>query len=172
MPPCRTPLWTNAGGEKDRALNAGKIQNLRVALRGLDGIEVEAGRTLSFWRQVGRPTRRRGYVAGRELREGCMIATIGGGLCQLSNALYDAGLQAGLEVVERHAHTRIVPGSRAAAGRDATVFWNYLDLRLRGRRPFRIEARLTADDLELTLRGYGAEAESPAFDFAPAPCRA
>jgi vancomycin resistance protein VanW len=163
----RTPLWTNAGGEKDRALNAGKIQNLRCALRGLDGIEVEAGRTLSFWRQVGRPIRRRGYVAGRELREGCIIATIGGGLCQLSNALYDAGLQAGLEIVERHAHTRIVPGSRAAAGRDATVFWNYLDLRLCGRRSFRVEARLTADDLELTIRGYGAEAEPPIIAFAP-----
>jgi vancomycin resistance protein VanW len=161
----RTPLWASAGGEKDRLLNAGKIQNLRCALRGLDGIEVESGRTLSFWRQVGQPTRRRGYVAGRELREGCMIATIGGGLCQLSNALYDAGLKAGLEIVERHAHTRIVPGSRAAAGRDATVFWNYLDLRMRAPRPFRIEARLTADDLELTIRGYGAEAETPVPDL-------
>ena len=161
----RTPLWTTAGGGKDRALNAGKIQNLRCALRGLDGIEVGAGRTLSFWRQVGRPILRRGFVAGRELREGCMIATIGGGLCQLSNALYEAGLEAGLEIVERHAHTRIVPGSRAATGRDATVFWNYLDLRMRGGRPFRIEARLTADDLELTIRGYGAETELPAPDF-------
>ncbi|MEP7008643.1 MAG: VanW family protein [Sphingomonas bacterium] len=160
----RTPLWTSAGGEKDRLLNAGKIQNLRCALRGLDGIEVEAGRTLSFWRQVGRPVRRRGFVPGRELREGCMIATIGGGLCQLSNALYDAGLQAGLEIVERHGHTRIVPGSRAAVGRDATVFWNYLDLRMRGPRPFRIEARLTADDLELTIRSHGAETEAPALD--------
>lgn len=161
----RTALWTTAGGDKDRALNAGKIQNLRCALRGIDGIEVEAGRTLSFWRQVGRPVRRRGFVAGRELREGCMIATIGGGLCQLSNALYDAGLQAGLEIVERHGHTRIVPGSRAAAGRDATVFWNYLDLRMRGPRPFRVEARLTADDLELTIRGYGAQTEAPEPDF-------
>ncbi|MEO6216576.1 MAG: VanW family protein [Sphingomonas sp.] len=161
----RAPLWTTAGGEKDRALNAGKIQNLRCALRGLDGIEVEAGRTLSFWRQVGRPVRRRGFVAGRELREGCMIATIGGGLCQLSNALYDAGLQAGLEIAERHGHTRIVPGSRAAAGRDATVFWNYLDLRMRGPRPFRIEARLTADDLELTIRGYGPQTDAPEPHF-------
>jgi vancomycin resistance protein VanW len=161
----RTPLWASAGGEKDRLLNAGKIQNLRCALRGLDGIEVEAGRPLSFWRQVGRPVRRRGFVAGRELREGCMIATIGGGLCQLSNALYDAGLQAGLEIIERHGHTRIVPGSRAAAGRDATVFWNYLDLRMRGPRPFRIEARLTADDLELTIRGHRAQTEAPEPDF-------
>ncbi|MDQ9785799.1 VanW family protein, partial [Serratia marcescens] len=66
---------------------------------------------------------------------------------------------------ERHAHTRIVPGSRAAAGRDATVFWNYLDLRLRGRRPFRIEVRLTADELELTIRGHGTETEPPVLDY-------
>ena len=140
------------GGPKDRLLGSGKVQNLRVAIDGFDGIEVAAGKVLSFWRQVGRPLRRRGYVAGRELREGCMIATIGGGLCQLSNALYEVAVDAGLEVVERHAHTRVVPGSRAAAGRDATVFWNYIDLRVRADRAFRIEARLTADELGLIVR--------------------
>ena len=149
-----SPLWTSTGGAKDRTLTAGKVQNLRAALRGINGVVVGAGEVFSFWRQVGRPTRRRGFVAGRELREGCMIATIGGGLCQLSNALYEAALDAGLEVVERHQHTRIVPGSRAAAGRDATVFWNYLDLRLRATAAFRIDARLTAEDLEITIRGY------------------
>ena len=152
----RSPLWTATGGPKDRLLNAGKVQNLRVAIRGFDGVEVAAGEVLSFWRQVGRPVRRRGYVAGRELREGCMIATVGGGLCQLSNALYEVALDAGLDVVERHAHTRVVPGSRAEAGHDATVFWNYIDLRVRADRPFRIEARLTADALELTIRSKSA----------------
>jgi len=152
----RTPLWTGAGGAADQALTAGKIENLRRALGGIHGIEIGAGEVFSFWRQIGRPVRRRGFAMGRELREGCMIATIGGGLCQLSNALYEAALQAGLEIVERHPHTRIVPGSRAAAGRDATIFWNYVDLRLRGQAAFRIEARLTADQLELVLRGAGA----------------
>jgi vancomycin resistance protein VanW len=157
----RSPLWTTRGGAKDRVLNAGKIQNLRAAISGLDGIEVGAGEVLSFWRQVGKPLRRRGFVEGRELREGCMIATVGGGLCQLSNALHEAALDAGLDVVERHAHTRIVPGSRAEAGRDATVFWNYLDFRIRSPRPFRIEARLSADELELTIRGGIAGAFTP-----------
>ena len=69
---------------------------------------------------------------GRELREGCLVPSIGGGLCQLSNALYDAALRAGLQVVERHRHTQVVPGSLAESDRDATVFWNYRDLRLRG----------------------------------------
>ncbi|MES2056778.1 MAG: VanW family protein [Pseudomonadota bacterium] len=156
-----SPLWTASGGAKNHALNAGKIQNLRAALRGIDAIEVAAGETFSFWRHVGRPVRRRGFVAGRELREGCMIATIGGGLCQLSNALYEAALDARLEIVERHAHTRIVPGSRAAEGRDATVFWNYLDLRLRAEHAFRIEARLTTDTLEVEIRSHAQFADAP-----------
>jgi len=161
-----SPLWTTNGGAKDHALNAGKIQNLRAAITGLDGIEVGAGDVLSFWRQVGKPLRRRGFVEGRELREGCMIASVGGGLCQLSNALYEAAVDAGLEVVERHAHTRIVPGSRAEAGRDATVFWNYLDFRVRSRRAFRIDVALTVDALELTVRGFAEASPTPLPDFA------
>ncbi len=148
----RSPLWTTKGGDKEQALTAGKVQNLRVALGGLDGVEIEAGAVFSFWKQIGKPVARRGFVKGRELREGCLIASTGGGLCQLSNALYEAALRAGFSVVERHAHSRIVPGSRAAQGRDATVFWNYVDLRFAAPQAFRIEARLTARDLEIVIR--------------------
>ena len=151
-----SPLWTVLGGAKDRALTAGKVQNLRMAIRGIDGIVVPAGEIFSFWRQVGRASRGRGFVAGRELREGCLISSVGGGLCQLSNALYEAALAAGCEIVERHAHSRVVPGSRAELGRDATVFWNYVDLRFRRATSFRIDARLTDTQLIVTLRGGSA----------------
>jgi hypothetical protein len=146
-----TLLWTNKSDE--RSLNAGKIQNLRVAIRRLDGIEVGADQTFSFWKQIGRASRRKGYVEGRELREGCLIPTVGGGLCQLSNALYDAALQAGFEIIERHRHTRIIPGSLAESDRDATVFWNYVDLRFRSKLPFRIEAQMTSESLVVRFRG-------------------
>lgn len=148
-----SPLWPHLQGRKDRALTLGKIHNLRRAIRHLDGVEIPAGGLFSFWRQVGRTTRGRGFVKGRELREGCLIANVGGGLCQLSNALYEAALDAGFDIVERHAHSRVVPGSRAAFGRDATVFWNYVDLRFRANRPFRIEASLRRGALEIVLRG-------------------
>ncbi|WP_162914320.1 VanW family protein [Taklimakanibacter lacteus] len=151
-----SPLWPPLQGAKERALTAGKIHNLRCALRHLDGIEVEAGSLFSFWRQIGRATRARGFVRGRELREGCLIANVGGGLCQLSNALYEAAVGAGFEIVERHAHSRIVSGSRAVAGRDATVFWNYVDLRFRSARAFRIEAVMRQGMLEIVLRGEAA----------------
>lgn len=154
-----TPLWTE-GDAAERPLVAGKVHNLRLALRRLDGAEVPAGATFGFWAQVGRATRLRGFVAGRELREGCLVPSVGGGLCQLSNALYDAALRAGFEVVERHAHSRVIPGSLAETGRDATVFWNYVDLRFRALHAFRIEARM--DARTLTVRLCGAPSVAPA----------
>jgi vancomycin resistance protein YoaR len=118
-----TDLWVGAT-EAEWILQAGKIQNLRVAIKAIDGIEIPAGKVFSFWEQVGKPTTRRGFAAGRELRQGCIIPSVGGGLCQLSNALYDASLQANLEIVERYRHSQVIPGSLAEIDRDATVFWN------------------------------------------------
>jgi hypothetical protein len=148
-------LWTQHNSS-ERDLLAGKIENLRLAVRKLNGVEVAAGEVFSFWKHIGRPSQRRGYVKGRELRQGCIIPTTGGGLCQLSNALYSAALDAGFEIIERHAHTQIIAGSLAEQGRDATVFWNYVDLRFKSRKAFRIEAFLTADALVLRLKGEKA----------------
>ena len=157
-----TPLWTESEPE-ERFLLAGKIHNLRLAVKELDGVEVPAGKVLSFWKQIGRASRLKGFVVGRELREGCIIPNVGGGLCQLSNALYDAALQAGFEIVERHAHTQVIPGSLAEKGRDATVFWNYVDLRFRSENVFRIEAKLDAENLTIKFRGTrGTKPESAA----------
>ncbi|WP_088892097.1 VanW family protein [Leptolyngbya ohadii] len=150
-----TPLWTSHEAI-ERNLIAGKIQNLRIAARTIDGIEIPANSVFSFWAQVGCPTAAKGYVSGRELRQGCVIPSVGGGLCQLSNALYSAALDAELEIVERHAHTQIIPGSLAEMGRDATVFWNYVDLRFRTSTALRIEASLTQDALVVRFKGQPA----------------
>ena len=164
----RGPLYAS-GNPAEFALQAGKVQNLRVSAQALHGLEIPSGTIFSFWANVGRTTRRRGYVDGRELREGCVIPSVGGGLCQLSNALYDCALQAGLEVVERHAHSRRLPGSSAEAGRDATVFWNYVDLRLRASFPWQIRARLTADELIVQLLGKPDSASRSGLKKAAAP---
>jgi hypothetical protein len=133
-------------------LTAGKIENLRIAARYLDGIEVKANSTFSFWKHIGNPNFGKGYVIGREIREGCIVPTIAGGLCQLSNALYDAALKADFEILERHRHTQVIPGSLAEQDRDATVKWNYIDLRFRSDTDFRIEAELSADKLVVVFK--------------------
>jgi hypothetical protein len=137
---------------RELELQEGKVRNLTLAATLLDGVEVPAGAVWSFWMQLGRATRRRGFAEGRELREGCIIPQIGGGLCQLSGALYNAALEAGLEIVERHAHSHPGVGSLARIGRDATVFWNYVDLRFRSPQPWRLEVAIGATHLEVRIR--------------------
>ena len=145
-----TSLWSDVR-PAERAMQRGKVHNLRLAARRLDGLYLPAGAVFSFWKAVGPPLRARGFVAGRMLQEGCLVASPGGGLCQLSNALYSAALDAGCEIIERHAHSRIVPGSLAQYGRDATVAWNYVDLRFRSSRALTLKVQLTARELDVAL---------------------
>ena len=154
----RTPLWDD-GRDDEFTLVAGKVHNLRVAVRAFDGVVVPAGATLGFWRQLGRPSARRGFVRGRELRAGCIVPVVAGGLCQLSNALAEVAVRSGLAFVERHAHSaRVGDGSI-----DATVFWNYVDLRLSASHAWRLEAELTARELVVRVR-----ADVPARALTPA----
>jgi len=148
-----SPLWTSES-HVERSLQLGKIENLRIAVRRLHGTRIEAGREFSFWKQLGRATKARGYVPGRELREGCLIPAIGGGLCQLSNAIYELALQSECTITERHAHSRVIPGSAAERGRDASVAWNYIDLRFVASQDLVLELSLSQSELIARLRSF------------------
>lgn len=145
-------LWNPFDNKDNWILTAGKIENLRIASQRLDGLEIKANEVFSFWKHVGNPNFGKGYVIGREVREGCIVPTIAGGLCQLSNGLYDAALKANFDIIERHKHTKVIKGSLAEQDRDATVKWNYIDLRFKSNFDFRIEAELTADKLIVRFR--------------------
>ncbi len=158
-------LWAGCESPRERQLQLGKVQNLRVSAKRLHGLEIPAGATWSFWKQLGRTTRGKGYAEGRELREGCIIPQTGGGLCQLSGAIYNAALEAGLEIVERHAHSNAAIGSLALIGRDATVFWNYVDLRLRHPAAWRLEVWLTENKLQVRIRSAAKAAPHTPMDL-------
>ncbi len=148
-----TALYTD-NNPNERALQLGKVQNLRIGARAIDGVRLQTGQVFSFWAQVGRPTRGRGFVEGRELRQGCLIPTIAGGLCQLSNSLYHVARHAGCAIVERHGHTAPIAGSAFPPGEDATVFWNYVDLRFRAPRPLVVRAHLSPTELVVRLEAW------------------
>jgi vancomycin resistance protein YoaR len=157
-----TDLWTD-DRSSEQWYQTGKVQNLRIAAERLDGRMVPPGEIFSFWKHVGKATKGRGFVEGRMLQQGCLIPAIGGGLCQLSNALYDVALTAGCEIVERHGHSRVIPGSEASIGRDATVAWNYIDLRFRSSEALQLSVRVNADDLTVSLLGKSLLQTKPAI---------
>jgi hypothetical protein len=145
---------------RERLLVLGKIHNLRLACRRIHQRRLVPDQTFSFWQQIGPPWRLRGFARGREVREGCVIPTFGGGLCQLSGSLLEIAMALGLDVVERHSHTALPVDVPRNPRRDATLFWNYVDLRFRSRIPILFECFLTDDALVVRARGQRPQSAS------------
>lgn len=131
--------------------------NAAIAAAMFDGLTVAAGETVSFNEIVGRRTAEGGYVAAPEPAYGENVSGVGGGVCQVSTALYRVALLGGLEIVERNAAARPVP--YCDMGQEATVSDQGLDLVIRNQTdaPLFIMARTYMGEetmlLELTLFG-------------------
>ena len=118
---------------KPSAFLEGKLVNLRLSATLLDGVVVAPGETFSVWALVGCPTAAAGFAVGRSIRGDRVSGEVGGGLCQISGVAYEAGLRAGLTVVERYPHSRDLYTEEdrfTPLGLDATVVWPNKDLRL------------------------------------------
>ena len=75
--------------------------------RERSGEELPWGQTehaTPYWRCIGNPCRRRGFVEGLVLRGGRVCSGVGGGLCQMSNLICWMALHTPLTVVVRHHH--------------------------------------------------------------------
>ena len=140
----------------DPQLFNNKRVNLRLAIEHLDGILIHPGETFSFWRLVGPPSRGRGYLDGLTIAGGSPGRGVGGGLCQLSNALFWLSLHSDLTVIERHRHSfDLFPdnGRTVPFGTGATVVYNYKDLRLLNptKDTFQFRFQLNPDTLSVRL---------------------
>ena len=111
----------------------GKLHNLRLAIARMHGLVLEPGQCFSFWERVGAPSPERGFLDGPSFLGGEVVATPGGGLCQLSGLLYNLALLAGCRIHERHPHSidAYGEGRYVPLGRDATVAYPSKDLRFR-----------------------------------------
>lgn len=121
-------------GESEMWLQHGKVTNLRLACKQVNGIVIRPGETFSFNKVVGNCTRRKGYVEGMRLSNGTAMAGVGGGICQLGNLLHWMVLHSPLTVTERSVHSfdpfpdngRVLPW-----GSGCSIVYNYVDLAFR-----------------------------------------
>lgn len=150
----------------DMALQRSKVINLKLAAEKLDGILIRPGETFSYWRCIGNPCRRRGFVEGMVLRNGRVCSGVGGGLCQMSNLIYWMALHTPLTVVERHHHGYdVFPDAHRTQpfGSGATCAYPHADLMLRNdtTETFQLTVRVGEKDLEGTILGE----TPPAFRY-------
>ncbi|QYR24379.1 VanW family protein [Paenibacillus sp. sptzw28] len=137
----------------DMWLQHNKEINLQLAVKRLDGLIIRPGETMSYWKLIGNPTRRKGYAPGMVLFYGGFKPGIGGGLCQLSNLIYWMTLHTPLTVVERHRHSYdVFPDSNRTQpfGSGATCAYNYLDLMIANRTDSPYQLKLEVRNHRLT----------------------
>lgn len=128
--------------------------NILLAAQGVDGAVIAPGAVFSFNKVVGERTPERGYQDGLMFDQGQIVRGTGGGICLVATALYNAALQAGLGVVERHAHSGVV--SYAPPGCDASVVYGSEDMQFANTTgsPLVVSARIEPERVVIGL--YGA----------------
>lgn len=103
--------------------------NVEVAFRHLNGVVIAPGSLLSFNRIVGAWSSDTAFKRAPVSYDGELVPGWGGGVCQASSTLYNAGLLAGLDVIERRRHQWLP--SYAPPGQDAAVAYPFIDLKMR-----------------------------------------
>jgi len=148
----QTPLLRKLK-DVDMYLQYNKITNLRIAVAKINGTIIHPGETFSYWKLIGKPTKRKGYLKGMILKSGSFKAGVGGGLCQLSNLIYWMAIHTPLTVIERHRHGfDVFPDADRTQpfGSGATCFYNYGDLMIRNDtgQPFKLMLEVGENDLK------------------------
>lgn len=138
-------------GKRDRT------HNLKIAATSISGIIIKPGAEFSYNDVVGPRVVERGFREAPIFVRGKMEPGVGGGICQVSSTLYNVVLMSGLDVVERHIHSRTV--TYVTAGRDATVAFGLRDFRFKN--PFKtsvgILTHLGASHLTIDIFGSSTD---------------
>ena len=147
-------IKTGPGINVEHQLN--KADNIRLACSKMNGLVIAPGESFSFWRYVGKTSKRNGFKDGRVLVNGKLVAGVGGGLCNLANTLHLLILDSPLTITEVHHHSdALAPDpewKRIPYSAGTSVNYNYLDLRFKNNteQPFQLlvwcaDSRLLAE---------------------------
>ena len=134
-----------------------RINNLQLAINLLDGARIAPGETWSFNERVGPRTEERGFRSAPVIINGEYEEGVGGGVSQVATTVFNAAWEAGIKIAERTAHALYI--SRYPTGRDATVNYPDVDLKLRNDTKRWIVIKAGYDESGIIVRLLGAGPE-------------
>ena len=132
-----------------RTASAARIHNISLAADAIRGTVLLPGDAFSYNRIVGPWTVQTGFVRAEGMLGGVPLTAVGSGVAQLASNIFDAVLQADLEVIERHQHQDFV--EFMPLGREARVVHGRYDLRFRNNTEFSIEIDISISDYYVTV---------------------
>lgn len=126
-----------------------RAHNISLASKAINKKTVQPGAVFSFNDAVGPTNKDRGYMLGRIFINGKDSKGYGGGVCQVSSTLFNAAELAGLEVTERHEHSKAV--GYVKSGRDATTSYGGKDFKFTNNMPFAVRINSAVSGEKLTV---------------------
>lgn len=134
---------------------APRANNVKTAAGYINGTVLYPGETFSTIKVIKDRTEANGYQAAPEYSSGNVVDGIGGGVCQVSTTLYNAVINAELEIVERSPHSMVV--SYVDVSRDAAISGDYKDFKFKNNTQTPIYIAGSAQGGTLSFRIYGEE---------------
>ena len=118
--------------------NKNRINNIKITCSRISDTTVKSNEEFSFCDVVGQPSSDDGYKEAHAFVDGELVNAIGGGNCQVSTTIYNAAKAIdGVEITERHEHEKAV--GYIEKGKDATVAYDYLDLKFKNNNDFDLQ---------------------------------
>lgn len=142
----------------DEQLQLNKADNIRLACSKMNGLIINTGETFSFWKYVGKTSKKNGFADGRIIANGKLIAGVGGGLCNLANTINLVVMHSPMTITELHHHSdALAPdpnGKRVPYSAGTSVNYNFVDYRFRNdtNQPVQLCAWCDGDMLNAELR--------------------
>ena len=129
-----------------------RLNNIKITCSRINNTIVKQNKVFSFCDIVGKPTSEDGYKPADAFgKDNKIIKAIGGGNCQVSTTVYNAALGVkGLKITERHEHDRDV--AYIKDGKDATVAYDYLDLKFKNTNNFDIKLYAYVKDKKVYVK--------------------
>ena len=130
-----------------------RLNNVHLAASKINGVIINPGETFAYLSYVEPITVEGGYKTANVYANGKITQDIGGGVCQVSSALYSAVLYADLEVIKRYNHSLTV--GYVPYGQDATVSSGEIDFRFINSTNEPVKIIASSDDagVYITLKG-------------------
>lgn len=131
-----------------------KAVNIRLAAERINGTVIHPGEVFSFWKTVGKATKKKGYKEGRVIINNKLVTGLGGGLCNLGNSINRVILHSPLKVTEFHKHSdALAPdeGKRIPLGAGTAVSYNYIDYRFKNETDQDFQLLVWCEDEELCV---------------------
>ena len=148
-----------SGSTEYQMNNEGRNTNVVVGTAKISGVTLYPGEEYSVCDAMVPFTAENGYEPAPSYEMGEVVDTYGGGVCQVSTTLYQAVLQAELEVTERSAHSMLV--HYVDPSMDAAIAENVKDFRFVNNTDAPIYIEGTAGDGTISFTIYGHETRDP-----------